>query len=82
MDDLPESLSRHPVRPVPLPGRSVVAGVETEDGVVENVGTARQGHVVKDGSQPPPDGVAAVEPDNLYFIKFLKNLLEYLALTP
>ena len=67
MYDLLETQPLQPVHPVPLPGRSVVAGVETEDGVVENVGTARQGHVVKDGSQPPPDGVAAVEPDNFYF---------------
>ena len=68
VDDLLESLPRQPVRPAPLPRWSVVTGVETEDGVVENVGTARQGHVVEDGSQTPPDGVAAVEPDNLYFI--------------
>ena len=67
MNDFFESLPRHPVHPAPLPGRSVVAGVETEDGVVENVGTAQHGHIVEDGSQPPPDSVAAVEPDNLYF---------------
>ena len=77
MYDLLETQPLQPVHPVPLPGRNVVAGVETEDGVVENVGTARHGHVVEEGSQPPPDGVAAVEPDNLYFnfYKLFKKLI-------
>ena len=44
---------------------------------MENVGTARHGHIVKDGSQTPPDGVAAVEPDNFYFdfYKLFKKLI-------